>query len=123
MSDSKVDQLVDCLRFRPVATTAAQMREAADSIDTLRSQLASTQAQLQRYQHCEKHPASAMEWIATLQNELAEVRLKAGGYWDALTEIARRDSSEYCAEHRRLVRIARGATPPNAAIDAALERK
>jgi hypothetical protein len=34
--EQRVDQLIDCLRHRPVATTAAQMREAADLIESFR---------------------------------------------------------------------------------------
>ena len=32
MSNERAD-LIDCLRYRPVATTAAQMREAADLLE------------------------------------------------------------------------------------------
>ncbi len=37
MSAENVESLVDTLRYRPVATTAAQMREAADLIERLQS--------------------------------------------------------------------------------------
>jgi hypothetical protein len=33
------EQLIDCLRHRPVGTTAAQMREAADRLEMLRAAL------------------------------------------------------------------------------------
>jgi hypothetical protein len=32
-------ELIDCLRYRPVATTAAQMRQAADEIERLQAML------------------------------------------------------------------------------------
>lgn len=38
-SKNDLDTLIDCLRHRPVATTAAQMREAADVIERLHGAL------------------------------------------------------------------------------------
>lgn len=37
---SDVTNLIDSLRYRPVATTAAQMREAADELERLRAEVA-----------------------------------------------------------------------------------
>jgi hypothetical protein len=37
MSDQNIADLVDCLRHRPVATTAAQMRQAAILLERMRT--------------------------------------------------------------------------------------
>jgi hypothetical protein len=56
-----VASLVDCLRYRPVATTAAQMRQAADIIESQQQAL-----------------RIAREWMLQADKLLAE----AGFAWD-----------------------------------------
>ena len=49
-ADPKVASLIDCLRYRPVATTAAQMREAADEIERVTGRC---NAVIKRMHQCE----------------------------------------------------------------------
>ena len=46
---NSIEMLIDSLRYRHVATTAAQMREAADELDRLTAQLSEAHRALKRY--------------------------------------------------------------------------
>lgn len=72
---SERDELIDCLRYRPVATTAAQMREAADLLERDGAEI----ARLLRWQEdavalCAKRQCGKRDQrIAELEADIAQV--------------------------------------------------
>jgi len=85
---SERDELIDCLRYRPVATTAAQMREAADLLERDGVEIARLRAYIQEM--VEKAAAKSLDGYrelgaraAAAENELDAARAALAQWQDA----------------------------------------
>lgn len=61
---SERDILIDCLRYRPVATTAAQMREASDLLERDGARIAELEAENERLLEANPSAAYALEYAS-----------------------------------------------------------
>jgi hypothetical protein len=97
MTGYSLSNLIDCLRHRPVATTAAQMREAADAIEELQAQIA-LREQSDSHARCDaeiKGLHAALEMFAK-QWEACGPNSDFGRYFQSVYSAARKAlKSEY----------------------------